>query len=183
MVYSSKYGREVVWTVLIVILGLSKKQPHRRAAFYLVLSVAAMLALGDVSKFLLLRNRPFVVLPNAHYLLPPSTDSSFPSGHTLIVCGCATVVWFTLRKRLALAATLEAALVSFSRIYVGEHFPLDVIGGVFFGMAVGAGVMVFQHRLDGSFRRLDRFWQAKIMRRETEDSVKEEQRKEETRVA
>jgi undecaprenyl-diphosphatase len=161
-----------VWATLIVILSLSKKQPHRRAAFYLVVSIVSLIALGDAAKFFLFRSRPSIVLPNANYLLPPELDSSFPSGHSLVVSGCATVVWFTLNRKIASALTLEAMLVSFSRLYVGAHFPMDVIGGVFFGVAIGAGVMAFQHYLDRAFRKVDFFWQNKLFRRVPEQEKK-----------
>jgi membrane-associated phospholipid phosphatase len=169
MIYSSKYGREVVWTALIVILGLSKKQSHRRAAFYLVVSIGALVLLGDMAKLFLFRSRPFMVVTNGHYLLPPELDSSFPSGHAFIVSGGATVLWFTLtNKKVASDLTLEGTLVSFSRVYVGAHFPMDVIGGVFLGIAIAGCVMVFQYRLDKAFLRLDILCQTKVLHRTKE---------------
>jgi membrane-associated phospholipid phosphatase len=166
MEYSSEFGREVVWTVVAIALGLSKKQAYRRTAFYLILTVLATALPGYLVQFAVSRLRPFQVLPNGHYLLVPLSQPSFPSGHTLVVCAFATVVWFTLgNRKIAMLLTIEAAMVSFSRVYVGAHFPMDVIGGVFFGVAIGSAVMLFQARIDNLFLEVDLFWNNKFLER------------------
>ena len=63
-------------------------------------------------------------------------DSSFPSGHALIVAGGAAIAFLFLRKRYSIPLVIEAALVSYSRVYVGVHYPTDVIAGVVLGVAI-----------------------------------------------
>jgi undecaprenyl-diphosphatase len=151
---------------MIIVLGFSKKQAHRRSAFYLILTLLATIAPGYLSKFAVSRLRPFLVLPNGYYLLGPSPDPSFPSGHTLVVCAFATVVWFTLaNNKVAILLTIEAGIVSFSRVYVGAHFPMDVIAGVFIGIGIGSAIMVFQTRIDVWFSKVDSFWNNKFLER------------------
>ena len=76
--FFSLYGREVVWAVVMIALGLSKKQTHRRVAFYLVLTLFATAIPGYLTKFAISRLRPFQVFPNLHYLLPRHRNPVFP---------------------------------------------------------------------------------------------------------
>jgi undecaprenyl-diphosphatase len=77
--------------------------------------------------------------------------SSFPSGHTATSFACATVLSFFV-PRAAPAFYLLALAIGFSRIYVGVHWPLDVLGGAVLGLAVGLAVTALLRR--GAGRRL-----------------------------
>lgn len=68
--------------------------------------------------------------------------TSFPSGHVTTTWAVVTVICWCLAKTeqawLAWVVIAWASLVSFSRIYVGVHYPLDVIAGLFLGVATGS---------------------------------------------
>ena len=87
--------------------------------------------------------------PDALVSLP--RGSSFPSGHTATSFACATVLSFFVPKA-APAFYLLALAIGFSRIYVGVHWPLDVLGGAVLGVAVGLAVTALLRR--GAGRRL-----------------------------
>jgi membrane-associated phospholipid phosphatase len=81
--------------------------------------------------------------------IPTDLDSSYPSGHALIVSiGAAFSVAKFRRKAVALLFVLEAALVCYARVYVGMHYPLDVVGGIFLGIGiVGVGLFLMERYL------------------------------------
>lgn len=172
MIIFSQYGREVVWPILTVVLLFSKNQSHRRIAFYFLVTILATIVPGYGAQYGVNRLRPDgafpcgQVIPCAQELVPPLIAPSFPSGHALVVFAGVTVVFFTWQNRKAgVLLTLDAALVTFARVYVGAHFPMDALAGVFFGIAIGSAVMVFRPRLDPLILRVDRHWKAKVVDR------------------
>ncbi|MFE2141823.1 phosphatase PAP2 family protein [Streptomyces sp. NPDC059456] len=66
---------------------------------------------------------------------PPPGDWSFPSNHAAIAAAAATALWLTDRRLGALAAP-AALLMAFSRVWVGAHYPHDVVLGVLVGAAI-----------------------------------------------
>jgi membrane-associated phospholipid phosphatase len=76
--------------------------------------------------------RPFMVL-GIEPLVIGDTDSSYPSGHALIV-GTGAYASLHLPLYLRIPLLLEALLVSYGRIYVGLHWPLDVVAGWLLGI-------------------------------------------------
>ena len=101
------------------------------------------------------RPRPFTVVPEAEPLLGGTVGSSFPSGHAATSFAGAVVLTLVARRTWPLLFVL-ALLVSFSRIYVGAHYPLDVVSGAALGAAVALAVIALiraPRRISGARRR------------------------------
>ena len=94
-----------------------------RRPWFLVLLVAADLAADGLSLALrqwIGRQRPPLVYPDPRPLVPTPHTGSFPSGHSATTFACATVIaWAS--PRLAVPAFVLAALIAWSRVYVGVH--------------------------------------------------------------
>jgi len=88
------------------------------------------LVAGEVSE-----PRPYAVLPHVLLLVPRSGDPSFPSDHA-VMAGAVAAGVLLAHRRLGLAAAALALVMAFSRVYVGAHFPLDVLAGLALGAAV-----------------------------------------------
>jgi undecaprenyl-diphosphatase len=142
--YIGSFG--LVWLALaIVIGGFSWRRP------WLLLRVAVAILLAEMVSGLLKvaieRDRPPLANPDPAPLVHLPATYSFPSGHATVGFACATVLALAV-PRLTWALVALAALIAFSRVYVGVHYPGDILAGAVLG--VGLGVLV---RVSGRFLR------------------------------
>lgn len=129
----------VILTVVISLLGFLVLRRQWRLAIFIFLSIAGGSVLSFFLKSCFMRPRPDLVMH-----LTPAQLSSFPSGHTM----SATMVYLTLAALLAESVRREYVkiyilgwaigivfLVGVSRIYIGVHWPSDVLAGWMGGIA------------------------------------------------
>jgi len=81
------------------------------------------------------RDRPSEVYASPKPLIHAPHDGSFPSGHATASFACATMMAF-YAPRAAPAFVLLAVAIGWSRVYVGVHYPLDVLGGAVLGIGI-----------------------------------------------
>jgi undecaprenyl-diphosphatase len=104
----------------------------------LALVVAAVLAadlLALAGKHLTSRDRPYVAHPDPAPLVRPELELSLPSGHAATSFAGAAVLAFFL-PRLAVSLFVLAAAIAWSRVYLGVHYPVDVVVGAALGLGV-----------------------------------------------
>ena len=139
MILLTSYGREVFWPVAIILLFVLGGWTGKKTAIVIAISMIVLLPIGVIAKDAVARPRP--IIPKSDYLIGTDSKFGFPSGHALIVSAGAAVALLLFsntpkRLMISLALTVEAALVCISRVYVGGHYPLDVVGGILLGVGV-----------------------------------------------
>jgi membrane-associated phospholipid phosphatase len=133
-ILASEYGREYFWIPVVGLLLIFGKRDTKMLAIELAALFVVGIAAGEIMKYAMYRERPFEVLSAIITRVPTDTDSSYPSGHALIVSIGAIFAFLKFRRKsLAMLLAIEAAIVCYSRVYVGMHYPLDVASGIFLG--------------------------------------------------
>ena len=124
--------------VLAIAILIWGDNPLRRT----VIAATLALVIADITAFNLLkplfyRPRPGNILLDVTILAPAASYCGFPSNHAANMMALA--ITFTLRQHKPWSFILipVALVVGFSRIWVGVHFPLDVLGGWLWGVLVG----------------------------------------------
>jgi undecaprenyl-diphosphatase len=136
MLLATEIGRAgFVWLVIAAIAAVFPQ--HRMAAWRVALAVGlAYLVVDGVLKPLIDRARPFEVVEAVRVITTRPLTSSFPSGHAASAFAGALATSRLFPGARPILWPL-AVLIAISRIYVGVHWPSDVLAGALIGFAVG----------------------------------------------
>ena len=132
----SRIGDAGIGWIALGVLLLIFARTRRRGAVMLGALATEYVLCDLVIKKLVLRPRPYLVIQQLVLLVAQESSTSFPSGHSASSFTCAYMLTRLFGKKGAWAY-LPASLIAISRIYVGVHYPSDVVAGVLFGTLVG----------------------------------------------
>lgn len=138
MVFFAKYGIVLLAVALVAgwWMGRQADSPRRVAlAVWGALGAVIALLIAQPISHAVNEKRPFVAIPSALTLIKHGTDAGFPSDHAT-GAGAVAVALLFVSWRVGLFATVVALLIAFSRVYVGVHYPQDVLAGLGLGAAV-----------------------------------------------
>jgi membrane-associated phospholipid phosphatase len=119
--------------------GLIKRDSEtKQRAFELALSIAASSVVMEFLKIAINRERPADKYPGVIFVNGEVHGQSFPSGHTTLAFATATTLALNFRKwYIVIPAYLWAGSVGYSRLYLGKHYPGDVLAGAAIGIGGG----------------------------------------------
>jgi membrane-associated phospholipid phosphatase len=131
--------------IVVVVLAVGYVVARNRSVLpVLAGAVAAGAAwlLAHVAKAIADRPRPYQVVADAVLRQPPAHGTSFPSSHTAVTVAVAIALAPFLARPLAATGIGYAALVGWSRVYLGVHYPLDILAGAGIGMAAAGMILL-----------------------------------------
>ncbi|WP_442600567.1 undecaprenyl-diphosphatase [Paenibacillus sp. KN14-4R] len=123
---------EYLFYAAVIIYWFTRTDKNRRMIFIALLSAAIGLGISVLLGDFFYRDRPFVA-HNVFQLIPHAINASFPSDHATASFAIAMSIWLYRRKE-GWAWLALATAISFSRVWVGVHYPLDVISGMVNGV-------------------------------------------------
>ncbi len=121
------------WIALGLVLVILPKYRPVGGTMLLALLIGALIT-NVALKNLVARIRPYDYTSAIVPLIALPTDYSFPSGHSCASFAGAFVCLRMMPTGFGIAAMVLAALISFSRLYVGVHYPTDVLAGIVIGI-------------------------------------------------
>ena len=133
----------IFWIILT--LALLAFPRTRRVGFYSFCALVCSYLVNNVClKHLVARTRPYEVVQGLELIVARATDFSFPSGHSAASFASATAIFSSIRrKKWGILLLALALIIALSRLYVGIHYPTDVICGTISGILCGlAGVWI-----------------------------------------
>jgi undecaprenyl-diphosphatase len=151
----SAYGLAVFALFMLVGWWRARRVGSSAAVTALAVPLAVVLAYGanSVVKLLVREDRPCRHLTfRTLEACPAQGDWSFPSNHAAIAAAAAVALFFVSR-RLGAVATVAACAMAASRVWVGVHYPHDVVVGAVVGALVAFVVMTAVRRLPLGFER------------------------------
>jgi undecaprenyl-diphosphatase len=104
-------------------------------------AIAGSWLVAEGSKYLFNRTRPFLRNTEIAPLIRTPSSSSFPSGHSATAAAGALTL-ATIYPTFAPLFLAGGVLVALSRIYLGVHYPLDVLAGLLIGTVVSAALIL-----------------------------------------
>ncbi len=130
--------------IAVVVLAVGYVVARNRSVLPAVtgaMAAGAAWLLAHAAKAIADRPRPYEVMADAVLRQPPAHGTSFPSSHTAVTLAVALALAPFLARPLAATGIGYAVLVGWSRVYLGVHYPLDILAGAGIGM-VAAGVIL-----------------------------------------
>jgi undecaprenyl-diphosphatase len=139
--------------IFLLYLFFSKKHKKQNRTMVVVATMSAFFARYIIKPLILFfytEPRPFIFFPEIQPLIKIwkiENFQSFPSGHALIFFALATTI-FLFNKKLGLFFMISAILISISRVYVGVHWPFDILAGAVLGILTGFFMYYFYKKLN-----------------------------------
>jgi len=139
-----------------------KVEANRKVAILAMMTMLIAVAINHIIGFVYFRPRPYT-LHAAHLLVRPSVDPSFPSDHATFAFALALPI-LVVNKYFGRIMIVMSLLLCFSRVYVGIHYPLDVVGGAIIAYAAYKAIHKFPKYFDYITDFVLKIWEMIVFR-------------------
>ncbi|WP_305778862.1 phosphatase PAP2 family protein [Nocardia nova] len=149
MLWWTDAGLAVFAVLMVIGWWQARRRDDRSMALALLAPVSVVVAylVAEVVKVIVAEPRPCRGVPTAYIIetCPVPSDYSFPSGHTTTAAATVAALYL-LNRRLGWITAVFAVVLAFSRVYVGGHYPHDVVASAILAIPVAAAVSLLLAR-------------------------------------
>lgn len=144
------------WIIVCIGIYLFGGEKGKNTAILCIIALIIGYYLTEFLKYIVIRPRPYNVLESVH-LFTTMDGYSWPSGHTIAAFTGATLIGREYGNLCLVLLLLFASIVGFSRIYLGVHYPLDVVSGALIGIFLALLVLRFENNIISNFNNIKQF--------------------------
>jgi undecaprenyl-diphosphatase len=141
-----------VFALVLLLMWFFGKEKNKYTVVFAAITGALGLFINFILGHIYFEPRPFVT-HHVHLLIQHAKDSSFPSDHTTGTFSLALAVLWRRHRKIGFGLLLFAILTGISRVYVGHHYPFDVLTSVIVALITSRFVYAFR----SEFRPIARF--------------------------
>jgi undecaprenyl-diphosphatase len=134
--FFAKYFEYFLWFCLALFLIVNFKKYWRMVAEAFIAAVFTRFVLTAAIRWLWFRPRPFVSLNFIPLIDQNAKEGSFPSGHASFYFALSTIVYY-YNKKAGILFYIVSSLIVVSRVFVGIHWPSDILVGAILGILMG----------------------------------------------
>lgn len=135
-VFCAEYLGYILLFYLCILLAMNFKRHWRMVTEAVIAALAVRFILVELISRIRFRFRPFAIT-DVNLLIPFNAyQTSFPSGHASFFFALSTIV-YAYHKKIGLAFYVASFLIAISRVFVGVHWPSDIIAGAVIGIVMG----------------------------------------------
>lgn len=135
----------IIWIVAAILL-LCFQKTRKEGILTSCALIGTLIVNNIILKNLVARIRPYEVIDGLTILIEKPGEFSFPSGHAGSSFAAGVIIFLSCPKKIGVPALILAFLISLSRLYVGVHYPTDVLGGMITGTLIAVGIWGFYCR-------------------------------------
>ena len=126
MIFSAKYLYLIIIAIAILFFLKKNKEIKTKLFFFSLINLPIIFIISKIAGLLYYSPRPFVAKHFAP-LISHAANNSFPSEHSLISFAVSSIV-FVFNPKVGIFLFALSFIVGFSRVYVGVHYPIDILG-------------------------------------------------------
>lgn len=134
--FFAQYFEYFLWLCLLLFLVVSFKKYWRMVLEAVIAAVLTRFVLTAIIRWLWFRPRPFVALNFIPLINQSAKEASFPSGHASFYFALSTIV-YCYNKKAGILFYIGSFLIVIARVFVGIHWPLDILAGAVLGVLTG----------------------------------------------